>query len=135
MMLKQNDLVLLVHNETPESRSERMKEPHDKRQKRPSKVSFCDRVKRVASKKTTFDRDTATETDDKGVETQASKDAKASKKSPVGFMSDVDPEVTAYVMLPEWFPTPFGYPAPGTRIDIDEVFLQNVVIPYNAKLG
>lgn len=125
-MLKQNDFVIMIHEETPSERSARKNERkpsvlHQRKQK----VSFFDRVESVASKKVKLSADKHFEADGTGIETAASK-AKSQAKG--------DKAIQAYVVLPEWFPTPFGLATPGTRIDIDEQFLQNVVIPHNEKL-
>jgi hypothetical protein len=125
-MLKQNDFVIMIHEETPDEHADRKNERkpavlHHRKQR----VAFCDSVESVASKKVKLSADKDFEADDTGIQTAASK-AKSQAKG--------DKTIQAYVVLPEWFPSPFGLPTPGTRIDIDEAFLQNVVIPHNEKL-
>ena len=111
--MKLNDHILIIDEESPLQRVNRIGEKHSKRHT-PSRTHFVgilDEVVSVASKKVTLKNDTEAEFTDLGEETKKSRDKRVAKQEPAR---------KAFIVSPTFFPLPKGMQAKINWVSIDE---------------
>ena len=131
-MLKKGQAVILIDDESPaqearrkglEQRALKIERQIAKGKRRSQRVGYVDVVDKVKPNlKMTVDRAFAGHGD--GLEIADAAQARKQKG---------EPKRRAYPIDLRWFPTPFGLPGPGDRIDIDEDFMERVVKTHSAN--
>lgn len=124
---KEGDLVLLVDNESPKERRKRLGLPPGKtKDNTPRKFALIDIVDRVQGN--------SARTRKNGFRTRVRNSNDEHTQDSINREERGEPRRNIYHALMEWFPLPNGLNADIDNVELDEKFINEIVIPFDQKI-
>lgn len=124
---QEGDLVLLIDNESPQQRRERLNLPPGKTKDNIARkfalVDVIDSVQGNSARTRKFNfRTRVNNSNDENTEDSIAKEERG------------EPRRNIYHALMEWFPLPNGLNADINDVELDEKFIEEIVIPFDASV-